>query len=149
MPEYTGTIKDSALKCPRKDLLDKWIAKNDGAWFRMTLKLIAGKVDPKTAAQLGFYWGLLVPEITEQLNADGNTITIRAFGIEAQRPFFDKDTHTLLGQLCFHVGDNGALESMSDMDLGQMIMAIDHVVKFAVDSLHMDGKKLESWRTPQ
>lgn len=149
MPEYTGIIKDSALKCTRPDLLEKWIGKNEGLWFRLTLKLITEKVDPKSAEQLGFYWGLLVPEITEQLNADGLTIPIRAFGAEAERPYFKDDTHELLTQLCNLVGKNGALMRLSDpnMDVHRMSMVLDNVIKFAVGSLHMNGEKLEAWRT--
>ncbi len=148
MPEYTGIIKDSALKCTRPDLLEKWIGKHEDQWFRMTLKLICEKIDPKTAAQLGYYWGLLVPEITEQLDADGLRIPIRAFGIEAQRPYFKEDTHELLTQLCNHVGENGALMRMSDpaMDIHRMRMIIDNVLNFATDSLSMNGDKLKSWR---
>lgn len=149
MPEYTGIIKDSALKCTRPDLLEKWIGKNDGLWFRLTLKLIAEKVDPKSAEQLGFYWGLLVPEITEQLNADGLTIPIRAFGVEAQRPYFDKDTHELLTQLCNLVGEDGALMRLSDPDMTvhRMSIVLDNVINFATDSLCMNGEKLRAWRS--
>lgn len=148
MPEYTGIIRDKALKNTRPDLLEKWIGKNEGLWFRMTLDLVTKKVDPKTAAQLGYYWGLLEPEITKQLNADGLTIPIRAFGVEAQRPYFKDDTHELLTQLCNHVGDNGALMRMSDsaMNIHRMRTIIDNVLNFATDSLKMNGTKLKSWR---
>ncbi len=130
------------------DLLGKWIGKYEDQWFRMTLKLIAEKVDPKTAAQLGYYWGLLEPEITKQLNADGLRIPIRAFGVEAQRPYVKEDTHELLTTLCMHVGDNGALTRMSDpaMDIHRMRMIIDNVLNFATDSLSMNGEKLLAWR---
>ena len=128
--------------------LAKWIGKHEEQWFRMTLKLIAENIDPKTAAQLGYYWGLLVPEITEQLDADGNTIPIRAFGVKAQRPYFKEDTHELLTLLCNHVGDNGALMRMSDpaMDIHRMRMIIDNVLNFATDSLSMNGDKLKAWQ---
>ena len=113
------------------------------------LKLIAEKIDPKSAEQLGFYWGLLVPEITEQLNADGLSIPIRAFGVEAQRPYFKKDTHELLTQLCNRIGQDGALMRLSDSDMTihRMSIVLENVLNFATESLRMNGDKLKAWRT--
>ncbi len=148
MSEYTGIIEDKRLMCIRPELLGKWIAKHDGLWFRMSLEQLVKNRDPKSMEQLGYYFGLLVPEIMEQLNADGNTITIDAFGIHAERPYFKDDTHELLTQLCNRVGDNGALMRLSDrgMDVHRMSMVLDNVIKFAVGSLHMNGENLEAWR---
>ena len=148
MAEYTGKIECPKLMVTRPDLMSKWIGKHDGLWFRMTLEQLVKNRDPKSTAQLGYYWGLLAPEITEQLNADGLTIPIRAFGIEAERPYFKYDTHELLTQLCNHVGDGGALMRLSDpdMDVHRMSIVLDNVIKFATKSLCMDGEKLEAWR---
>ena len=148
MSEYTGIIEGPKLMVTRPDLLGKWIGKRDRIWFRMTLEQLVKKRDPKSMEQLGYYWGLLVPEITEQLNADGNTIPIRAFGIEAERPYFKDDTHALLTQLCNRVGKDGALMRLSDPDMSVMLMrlVIDNVLNFATQMLRMNGKKLKAWR---
>ena len=148
MPEYSGIIKGSALKCTRMDLLAKWIGKHEDQWFRMTLELIGKHADPKTAEQLGYYFGLLVPEIMEQLNADKNTITISAFGIHAERPYFKEDTHEPLTQLCNHVGKDGALMRLSDDDMSVTLMriVIDNVLNFATQMLRMNGDKLKAWQ---
>ncbi len=148
MLEYTGIIQSPDLIYTRPERVNKWIEKHDGLWFRMTLERLVKNRDPKSMAQLGYYWGLLTPEITEQLNADGLTIPIRAFGIEAERPYFKNDTHELLTQLCNHVGKNGALMRLSDpdMDVHRMSIVLDNVIKFATKSLCMDGEKLEAWR---
>jgi hypothetical protein len=149
MPNYSGKIKDGALKVTRPDLLNKWIGKHDGEWFSLSLKIPHKDPDPKTAEQLGIYWGLFVPEITEQLTADGHTITISAFDkVTAERKYTDLDTHELLTALCNHVGENGTLMRMSDDDMTvtRMSIVLDNVVKFAVGSLHMNGDKLKSWR---
>ena len=149
MPEYTGIIKDKALKNTRPDLLEKWIAKNDGEWFRLKLSLVNKHPDPKTREQLGYYWGLLVPEITKQLEADGHTITIRAFkNVTAERKYTELDVHELLTSICNHVGPDGALMRMSDsdMDIHKMMIIIDNVLNFATQSLSMDGDKLKAWR---
>ncbi len=148
MPEYTAQIQSRRLMYPRQDLFDKWTGKHDGQWIRVVLEQLIKSRDPKSLAQLGYYWGLLVPEITEQLNGEGLTIPIRAFGIEAERPYFKDDTHELLTQLCNHVGDDGALMRLSDPDMTvhRMSVVLDNVIKFAVGSLHMNGERLESWR---
>lgn len=151
MPEYTAKITDGKLMCTRPDLMGKWLAKHDGQWLRMNLDLIVKNLDPKSLEQLGYYWGLLVPEITEQLNADGHTIPVKAFGVEAERPYFKDDTHELLTQLCNHVGEDGALMRLSDPDMSvrRMRTVIDNVLNFATQSLRMNGEKLEAWRAKQ
>ncbi len=149
MPEYTGIIKDKALKNTRPELLEKWIAKNDGEWFRLKLSLVNKYPDPKTREQLGYYWGLLVPEITKQLESDGHTITISAFkNVTAERKYTELDTHELLTSICNHVGPNGALMRMSDPDMNirRMMMIIDNVLNFATQSLSMNGDDLRAWR---
>lgn len=151
MPAYTAQIQAGKLIYPRQDLFDKWAGKHDGEWIRVVLEQLVKNRDPKSMEQLGLYWGLFVPEITAQLNADGLTIPIRAFGIEAERPYFKDDTHELLTQLCNRVGDDGALMRLSDDDMTvhRMSIVLDNVIKFAVGSLRMNGEKLEAWRTKQ
>ena len=150
MAEYAGIIEGPKLMVTRPDLLGKWIGKRDRLWFRMTLEQLIKDRDPKSMEQLGYYWGLLVEEITEQLKADGHTISIDAFdAVVAERAYTTLDTHEVLTALCNHVGKNGALMRLSDpnMDVHRMSMVLDNVIKFAVGSLHMNGEKLEAWRT--
>lgn len=149
MPEYTGIIEGPKLMVTRPDLLGKWIGKRDRLWFRLTLEQLVKDRDPKSMEQLGLYWGLFIPEITEQLKADGHTISIDAFdAVVAERAYTTLDTHEVLTALCNHVGKNGALMRLSDpeMTVHRMSMVLDNVIKFAVGSLHMDGTKLEAWR---
>lgn len=149
MPTYTGIIKDKALKNTRPDLLEKWIAKYDGEWFKLELSLVNKHPDPKTREQLGYYWGLLVLEITKQLKVDGHTITIKAFKhVTAERNYTTLDTHELLTSVCNHVGPDGALMRMSDPDMTVhlMIKVIDNVLNFATQSLSMNGDTLKAWR---
>lgn len=145
MPTYTGLVKDKALKYTRPDLVSKWIERNDGQWFRMKLELVCKNIDSKTAEQLGLYWGLLVPEITEELNVQENTITIEAYGISSERKYVDLDTHELLTERCGRIGEDGASLRLSEMDLTQARMFIDNVKDFAVGSLGMNGERLEAW----
>lgn len=149
MSEYAGIITKAALKVTRPDLLNKWISKHEGAWFKIDLKLVSKHPDPKSAAQLGLYWGLLVPAITKQLAADGHTITIEAFkNVTAERAYNIYDTHELLTSICNHVGKDGALMRLSDDDMtvARMRVVIDNVINFATQSLCMNGEKLRAWQ---
>lgn len=152
MAEYTGIVQDKKLMCTRPDLLGKWIGKHDGLWFRMVIEQLVKDRDPKSMEQLGYYWGLLIPEITDQLKADGHTISIDAFGaVVAERAYTTLDTHEVLTALCNHVGKDGALMRLSDpaMSVHKMSMVLDNVIRFAVGSLHMNGENLEAWRASE
>lgn len=152
MPQYTAKVKTGHLEYTRPDLVEKWLAKNEGQWVRISLSLVNKHPSPKSREQLGIYWGLFVPEITKQLRADGHTITISAFkNVTAERYYTDLDTHELLTSVCNQVGPNGALMRLSDPDMTvhRMSLVLDNVIKFAVGSLHMNGEALESWRINQ
>jgi hypothetical protein len=146
MPEYSGTISKGKLHCTRPDLVQKWIKRNNGLWFKMRLEIIGEAVDPKTQQQLGYYWGLLLPAVHEQLQADGFTIPIEAFGIQRDIPITKDAAHELLTALCGFVGEDGKHQRLSEMNKYQTVKFIDNVVDFAVANLGMDEEKLKAWR---
>jgi len=146
MPEYTGMITENRLSCTRSDLLKKWINKNNGLWFKIKLEVIGAKAEPKTAQQLGYYWGLLLPEIHKQLLAEGYTIPVEAFGIKKDIPFTLDAAHELLTALCGFVGPDGHHLRLSEMDKLQTVKFVDNVIEFAVANLGMDEEKLKAWR---
>lgn len=151
MPKYTAVIRcddgRTRLVCTRPDLLHRWLNNNLTKWVWLELEPISKNPNPKTAEQLGYYWGLLVIEITEQLNTEGLTIPVRAFNLEYDRPYFKNDTHELLTQLCGRIGVNGALIRVSEMGKFEMMKFLDNVLKFAVANLNMNGQRLEAWIT--
>lgn len=147
MPMYTGQIGEGKMNCTRPDLLDKWKKRNDGLWWKADFGIVGKHKDPKTAAQLGYYWGLLQPEIWEQLVRDGHTITVEAFGKQIEIPFTAESTHEMLTALCGHVGDGGKAIRLSDddMDIAACIKFIDGVLNVAAD-LGMNMDELRSRR---
>lgn len=151
MAKYTTRIQmiDGKVRatCTRPDLLNRWLKNHVNQWVWLDLEPIVKQDDPKTAEQLGYYWGLLVEEITEQLNVEKKTIPIELFKFRVEVPYFSGATHELLTQICGRVGKNGALLRVSEMEKFQMMMFLDNVLKFAVDSLSMNGQKLEAWIT--
>ncbi len=147
MPEYKGVIHKEKLSFTRGDLLEKWCARNDGLWFKAKLEVIGKSADPKTAEQLGFYWGLLLPEITAELNRQGHTITITFNNFEREIPYTEEAAHELLTALCGHVGVDGAAIRLSEADKYQTINFVTNVLDFAVDTLDMNEARLEAWKT--
>lgn len=146
MPVYPGMIIDEVAEYTRPDLRDKWLKKNNGLWFREKLEIIGKSQDPKTSAQLGYYWGLLLPESYHQLKADGFTIPITAFGITINIPITKDATHEMLTSLCGRVGEDGRALRLSEMNKYQTIKFVDNVVDFAVVTLRMNEKELKARR---
>lgn len=145
MPEYKGQILKKKMICNRPDLLNKWIERNEGRWFRFKSEIIGQAKDPKTAEQLGYYWGLLVPEICEQLQRDGYTYTIKFQRIEAEIPYNEEVTHNFLTVLCGHVGHDGEHLRLSDCDKFQTVKFIDNVLNLA-GGLNMNMDELKARR---
>lgn len=100
----------------------------------------------KTPQQLAYYWGLLLPAVHEQLQAEGFTIPVEAFGISRDIPITLDGTHELLTALCGFVGEDGKHQRLSEMNKYHTIKFIDNVVDFAVANLGMDEEKLKAWR---
>jgi len=146
MPEYAGQITNKQPSYTRPDLLWQWFAKNDGFWFKCTVKIIGKKKDPKTAEQLGYYWGLLLPEIHKQLVEDGHTVSLEAFGITHSVSINIDAAHELLTTFCGLVGKDGQGVRLSKMDKYQTVKFVDNVLEFAVASLSMDEKELKAWK---
>lgn len=146
MPEYQGLIKDGRLNYTRQDLLDKWCERNDGLWFKTKLEIVGKVDDPKTSQQLGYYWGLLVPEACAELNRLGHTNTIQFGKFTREVPFNKYSTHELLTGLCGYVGFDAAHIRLSGADKYKAIKFVDNVVAFMVDTLGMDERRLKAWR---
>lgn len=129
-------------------MINRWIQKNESRWFKADFNLIGPEGDAKTAAQLGYYWGVLVPEIRDELNRQGHTLSISFNNLKAEIPYNLDSTHELLTQLCNRVGDDGALMRMSDPDMtiARMVQVINNVLDFAVVTLGMNEEALKARR---
>lgn len=146
MPDYTGIITNGQPNYARFDLLLKWLSQNNGFWFKCTFKIIGQKRDPKTVEQLGYYWGLLLPEIHKQLIEDGHTVALEAYGIKKEIPITLDATHELLTAFCGFVGEDGKAIRLSEMDKYNTVKFVDNVLEFAVANLGMNEEQLKAWR---
>jgi len=100
----------------------------------------------KSNPQLGYYWGLLVVEITKQLNAEGWTITVGHGDHSFEREYTKDDTHEWLKKYCAHLGDGGVYVTLSAQDEYMCSMFITNVLWVAEHWLKMDREALDAKR---
>ena len=153
MRKFRGIIKSTALRFNRKAELLTWMAKNHGLWFEITINILGGKRDRKTKEQIGYYWGLLLPEIHDQYLCDGMTVGVcvpnvlingKPMFIE-RKPTMD-DSHELNKDICGLVGVDGERMDVRDMDKNSARKFIDNVIDHAVVNLSMNGEELKARR---
>jgi len=147
MPEYGAIITKDGFYYPEQKRLDRWHNANLGEWLRVTFTLLSKKTkDPKTRWQLGWYWGLLLTEITKELNQQGYTLTIETMpGIKNEIPYITEMVHEGLTAACGLVGENGKGMRLSEMNKYQSSQFLSHVLDVAAN-LGMDMEKLKAVR---
>ena len=82
----------------------------------------------KSNSQLGFYWGLLVPEVTTAINELGWTITIGMGKVQFEREYTKDDTHEWLKKYAAKIGDEGEYVTLSEQDKELCRKFIDNVL---------------------
>lgn len=126
----------------------EYLAKHPGefvrVWFEFCNKKFK-KHNPKTAAQLGFYWALLLPEIHKQLVADGHSTVIYFGKVHKDVPIALLDAHEAITALCGNVGIDGTHLRLSDCELRECIKFLDNVLDLAAQ-LGMDIEALRAVR---
>ena len=150
---FHGQIKALRLLFNKKDELLKWLAKNDGLWFVMTIKILGKHKDRKTKEQLGYYWAFLLPEIHDQYLREGFTVTVKVEKIViagkvlqvVRKPTID-DSHELNKDICGLIGKDGNRMNVREMGKHEVRKFIDNVLDHAVQNLLMDGDKLKAKR---
>ena len=106
----------------------------------------------KSNPQLGYYWGLLVPEISKALIALGWTVTVgdkKPVERKWDRGGDDKkysDTHDWLKENAAQIGDEGEYVTLSEQDLDECRKFIDNVLWICEHWLVMNIEKLEAKR---
>ena|GEM_PF-5754186 len=98
----------------------------------------------KSNPQLGYYWGLLVPEITHQLKNEGWTKTYNMGDHSVERYYTNDDTHDWLKEHCSKIGDDGVHITLSEQDQEICSKYITNVLWIAEHWLKMDIEKLEA-----
>ncbi len=146
MATYTMfAMKDRTLLGDDVAKFREYIGKHAGEIMRLEICPLLNKSAPKTAEELGYYWGCLVPEITKELRAQGITKSLpfgdRVIDIEVN----DDDTHEYLTELCGRVGPNGQAKRLSDCDKHETARWLDNVLNVAAQ-LGMNMGALQAWR---
>lgn len=100
----------------------------------------------KTNPQLGYYWGLLVLEVTAALQELGWTVTIGGRGKTFDRRWTLDDTHEWLKCYAAQVGDDGENVTLSEHDIEQCSKFITNVLWICEHWLRMDRVNLEAER---
>jgi len=151
--KFRGQITAAALKFNKKAELLKWMAKNAGLWFEITIKVLGKSKDRKTREQLGFYWGLLLPEIHDEYIRQGMTVSVAVpkVKINGQSMMVDRkptmdDSHELNKDICGLVGTDEVRLDVRDMDKYQIRAFIDNILDHAVQNLLMNGELLKARR---
>lgn len=98
----------------------------------------------KTNPQLGYYWGLLVLEVTKALQSLGWTVTIGGKGKTFERQWTIDDSHEWLKCYAAQVGDDGQNVTLSEHDIEQCSKFITNVLWICDHWLRMDVKKLKA-----
>lgn len=146
MPEYSGIIKQGRLIVAEAERYAKWLQKHEGHGVSFTVEQEGKSPDPKTAEQLGYYFGLLRPAIVEQMRHDGQTFEVTAGPYTREIPVNKETVHEWLTALCGFVNDDGTHLRLSECDLVHCIKFIDNVIAFAVDTLGMNEEALKAIR---
>ena len=132
MPTFTLAIANGFPSWVDHEDVFCWARNNEGGLYRATLKSVARNKDPKTQAQLGYYWGFLVPLIVKQCNEDGQTMSGHIGPYPVQREWEDTSMHEELTKFCGMIGDNGKLLRLSECGLVDCIKFIDHAEIVAI-----------------
>ncbi len=98
----------------------------------------------KSNLQLGYYWGLLVPEVRKRLKEMGWTISVGKGEHAFERYYTSRDTHDWLKEYCARVGHEGVFITLSEQDQELCSIYIDHVLWVAEHWLNMDRQALEA-----
>ena len=153
MPEFRGQVTALKLMFNKKAELLKWMVRNAGLWFTLTITILGRHKDRKTREQLGYYWALLLPETHDQYLRDGYSVTVRVEKIviagkvlQVVRKPTKEDSHELNKDVCGLIGKDGSRMNVRDMGKLEIMKFIDNVIDHAVVNLKMDGELLKAKR---
>ncbi len=100
----------------------------------------------KSNPQLGYYWGLLVLEVTKALQALGWTVTLgpSGGGSSFEREWTKEDSHEWLKKNAAKVGDDGQNVTLSEQDIEECSKFITNVLWICGFWLQMDVEELKA-----
>ena len=100
----------------------------------------------KTNPQLGYYWGLLVLEVTKALQELGWTVTVGKGKTAFDREWDAGDTHLWLKKNAAKIGDDGEEVTLSEQDLEECCKFITNVLWICEHWLKMNMEELKAKR---
>ena len=123
------------------------------AWYRgldvgqrFTIKYTKPKgLISKTSPQLGYYYGLLLPEIYKQLVEDGFSVTKKFRKFEMEFPPSKEDIHGTLKCWVATMNHQEDVKDVGDMDINEMSKFLDGCLHVAAQ-LSMNVTALEAKR---
>jgi len=155
MPEFSYEITKGQFIYDDPEARQRFLSKkNDGyRGFEKHRKPRQSKSNP----QLGYYWGLLVPEISKAIIALGWTVTRTLivkntkFRRDAiwDRNGDDKlytDTHVFLKKEAARIGDDGEYVTLSEQDIEECTKFINNVLYICDHWLDMNMEELKAKR---
>jgi hypothetical protein len=155
MPEFSYEIIKGHLIYDDPDARRKFLSKkpDDYRGFEKHRKPRQSKSNP----QLGYYWGLLVPEISKAIIALGWTVT-RILIIKdlkyRREAIWDRDgddklftdTHQFLKKEGARIGDDGEFVTLSEQDIEECSKFITNVLYICDHWLDMNMEELRAKR---
>ena len=128
MPTFTLQITNGFPSWIDAEDVFAWAKNHDGGVFDATLKELGKHADPKTAEQLGIYWGLWLPAILRQMRQDGQTATVPVCGRAVQMTLTRDILPEALTAACGMIGPGGEARRLSQCDKHDCRKFLDHVV---------------------
>jgi hypothetical protein len=158
MPEYGYSITKGQRIYDDPDAVQKWLSNKPDDY--RGFEKHRGIPQDKSGGQLGWYWGLLAPEVSKAMIALGWTVT-KKFVIngkvhEKEYPWDgngnDKlytDTHKFLKDNGARIGGVGEYVTLSKQDKEECRKFLENVLWICEHWLDMNMKELEAKRPKQ
>ena len=149
--EFSYQITQGQIVYDDPDRRRKYLAKKTDGY--RGFEKHRGVFRAKSAAQLGWYWGLLVPEISKSLIALGWTVS-KGRGKTKVIQIWDRngqdkkytDTHDWLKENAAQIGDQGEKVTLSEQDMDECRKFLDNVMWICEHWLKMNVDELEAKR---
>jgi hypothetical protein len=144
MPEFSYSITKGQQLYDDPKARQKFLDKKPDDY--RGLELHKRPKQSKTNPQIGYYWGLLVPQVTLTLTGLGWTTAVGKGKACFEREWNKDDTHFWLKENGARIGDSGEHVTLSDQDIEECSKFITNVLWICDHWLSMNMKELEAKR---
>jgi len=150
MPEYGYSIIKGQIVYDDPDARLKFLSNKPDDY--RGFEKHRGIYKAKSGGQIGWYWGLLVPEISKELISLGWTVTVgnkKSVQRKWDRGGDDReytDTHDWLKDNAARIGDKGEYVTLSDQDMEECRKFLENVLWICEHWLKMNMENLKAKR---